>query len=489
LLRLWTAAAPCGTPAGPNDVAYSYDKFDRLKSSRGQTEPLGTTYSYDALDRRASKCAGSAATDCAGGSRTDFAYIGLTTATSSEKRGASATVTASDRSYDYDAQLNRLGTDWKTGTGAPQYRSYAIGPDGTVEGLEGTNGVVAADEKYKYDPYGADLTDNTQAPGTTPAPPPPTATTLNQNAQDNPFRYQGVYYDAAIKSYDMQAREYQPLVGRFTTPDRLESAPADYSLQANPLTQNRYAFAAANPINNIESDGHCSPDGPCQPLPGTAGATRANERRVAQRQQQRLQAQAQGYNWYYHSQEYKSGTGIVAPGAAVPPPSPTPPPGVSRADYRPNLCRSYGAPYAGCAAGMAPQGNQPFDFGHALNVLSDVVIGDPLHNPLDALALLPTPLKALRVLRIAEDAAKAGSAAERGAEDAGIVYRRLDLAGGKSYIGQSKSVARFEARQLEHARANPFARFEFEILGRASPVTQLDVLEEWFIWQGVARAI
>jgi RHS repeat-associated protein len=125
--------------------------------------------------------------------------------------------------------------------------------------LEGSNGVVAANEAYKYDPYGADLADNTQAPGTTPAPPPPSATSLDQAALDNPFRFQGFYYDAAIKSYDMQAREYQPLVGRFTTPDRLEFAPADYSLQADPLTQDRYTFAAANPVNNTEWDGHCGP--------------------------------------------------------------------------------------------------------------------------------------------------------------------------------------------------------------------------------------
>jgi hypothetical protein len=71
------------------------------------------------------------------------------------------------------------------------------------------------------------------------------------------------------------------------------------------------------------------------------------------------------------------------------------------------------------------------------------------------------------------------------ADDAsGIVYRRIDLTGGKPYIGQAKSEERYLARQAEHARANPDADFEFEIIGRANPGTDLDRLEEFYIRQG-----
>ena len=66
----------------------------------------------------------------------------------------------------------------------------------------------------------------------------------------------------------------------------------------------------------------------------------------------------------------------------------------------------------------------------------------------------------------------------------GVVYRRTDLLGGKPYIGQAKSEARYGARQSEHARANPDADFEFEIIGRANPGTELDRMEEFFIRQG-----
>jgi hypothetical protein len=70
-------------------------------------------------------------------------------------------------------------------------------------------------------------------------------------------------------------------------------------------------------------------------------------------------------------------------------------------------------------------------------------------------------------------AAKAG--------DEGIVYLRTDKLGSKPYVGQSKSAARYDARQVEHARENPFADFEFSILGRAKPGAELDRLEEFFI--------
>lgn len=75
-------------------------------------------------------------------------------------------------------------------------------------------------------------------------------------------------------------------------------------------------------------------------------------------------------------------------------------------------------------------------------------------------------------------------AAEAGEDAAGIVYRRTDAAGGKPYIGQSKSDSRYIKRQSEHARANPDADFDFEIIGRARPGSQLDRMEEFYIRQG-----
>ena len=79
---------------------------------------------------------------------------------------------------------------------------------------------------------------------------------LSDEACDQPFRFQGFYYDSGIKTYDMQARAYRPDIGRFLTSDRYESSAGDFNLQSDPLTQNRYAFAGGNPVNRVEWDGH-----------------------------------------------------------------------------------------------------------------------------------------------------------------------------------------------------------------------------------------
>lgn len=73
-----------------------------------------------------------------------------------------------------------------------------------------------------------------------------------------------------------------------------------------------------------------------------------------------------------------------------------------------------------------------------------------------------------------------GGLATKGApqKGEGLVYRQTDLSGRrKPHVGQSKNDARYQ----EHARGNPFSRFEYEILGRQTPGTQLDRLEESFI--------
>ncbi|MFC5529514.1 hypothetical protein [Cohnella yongneupensis] len=67
---------------------------------------------------------------------------------------------------------------------------------------------------------------------------------------------------------------------------------------------------------------------------------------------------------------------------------------------------------------------------------------------------------------------------EAGDTAKGIIYKRTDLNTGKEYIGQSKSMERYEKRQAEHSRANKDAEYHFEIVGRAEPGKKLDVLEQ-----------
>ncbi|HEX8771485.1 MAG TPA: RHS repeat-associated core domain-containing protein, partial [Acidimicrobiales bacterium] len=158
-------------------------------------------------------------------------------------------------SYDYDSRGDRQGQQSDSATGS-RYPAYAKDANGSVVGLEKDDGTIAADDRYDYDPYG-EL--DRKLPAGADADDPDAG--LSGEAKDNPFRFEGFYYDSGVKTYDMHARQYRPEVGRFLSRDVYASAAGDQALQADPLTQNRYAFAGANPVTNIEFDGHRTCEG------------------------------------------------------------------------------------------------------------------------------------------------------------------------------------------------------------------------------------
>jgi len=64
-------------------------------------------------------------------------------------------------------------------------------------------------------------------------------------------------------------------------------------------------------------------------------------------------------------------------------------------------------------------------------------------------------------------------------KSAGVIYLRIDESGTlKPYIGQAESEDRFNARQQEHSRDNPKAKFKFVILDRGVPGLDLDRREQ-----------
>ncbi|NEB02593.1 polymorphic toxin-type HINT domain-containing protein [Streptomyces sp. SID13726] len=71
----------------------------------------------------------------------------------------------------------------------------------------------------------------------------------------------------------------------------------------------------------------------------------------------------------------------------------------------------------------------------------------------------------------------------------GVVYLRTDLTTGLEYVGQAKSWKRYLKRQAEHAKSNPGSAYTFEVLGRAKPGTDLDVLEESWMRAGGGKYI
>lgn len=72
-------------------------------------------------------------------------------------------------------------------------------------------------------------------------------------ADINPYRYVGkfgVVYDKDANLYLMGWRDYDPSTGRFIAPDEYEGTEED------PTSLNHYLYADADPVNNIDPDGH-----------------------------------------------------------------------------------------------------------------------------------------------------------------------------------------------------------------------------------------
>jgi len=208
------------------ETTYTYDTFERLTGGRGQGQAAESTYRYDGLDRRDYRTEN--------GTRYDSSYVSSSEALSREQDPGKT------QSYDYDSAGESQGQA-ASQSRATAYRSYGKDANGSVEGLEGTDGQIAPASRYDYDPYGK--LENEQA-------------VSDPAARDNPIRFEGFRYDSGLKTYDMQARQYRPDIGRFLTQDRFESASGDVNLQSDPLTQNRYAFAGGNPVSRVEWDGH-----------------------------------------------------------------------------------------------------------------------------------------------------------------------------------------------------------------------------------------
>ena len=221
---------------------YCYDEFERQTFSKGYGIEDPAKIAYDGLDRRDSKTTYPASGDPV---KRDFSYVGATELLSHDAPTGSGT--GEVRTYDYDSAGARQGAAGGS-AGSPRYHAYDLDANGSVLGLENDDGSVPDNQRYLYDPYGelesggdADAEDE-----------------LAADAKANPFRFQGFFYDSGVKTYDMRARAYRPDIGRFLSQDQLESAIGDQGLQADALTQNRYAFAGANPVSNVEFDGHAT---------------------------------------------------------------------------------------------------------------------------------------------------------------------------------------------------------------------------------------
>jgi RHS repeat-associated protein len=276
----------------------TYDYLDHLIGSRRyDTSGAKTdtaTYVYDALDRIASERETHTQGTVADRT-TSFTYLGLSNQAVNDHQSTKTVCAATDqptltadKSYLYDAYGHRItlgDRSAKCGTGptdpartqptAPTRYDYGYDVHGSVATLnKDGNTATSASAVYAYTPYGTEDDQASQANQTDPSKvlskgdvlqstTAVNGTTRNDNPL-NPFRYSAKRYDTGSQTLDTGARRFDLGSGRFLQQDLYRGALDDLGLSVDPLNQNRYALAAANPVGYAESDGHSAafiPDG------------------------------------------------------------------------------------------------------------------------------------------------------------------------------------------------------------------------------------
>jgi RHS repeat-associated protein len=214
-----------------------YDGFDHVVESQKMDDTgalKSTNYTFDPLDRTASKTAD--------GKTTDFEYLGLSQEVLDEKVGGALT-----KSYQYSPWGERLSQVKHNSDGTTEDGYYGYNSHSDVETITDKNGDTKA--TYGYTAYGADDKDDFTGIDK------PDAADPTKEAY-NPYRFNAKRWDAQSGTYDMGFRDYNPGLNRFTTRDMYNGALADMKLGNDPYTSNRYAFTGGNPTSFIELDGH-----------------------------------------------------------------------------------------------------------------------------------------------------------------------------------------------------------------------------------------
>ncbi|WP_415952536.1 DNRLRE domain-containing protein [Streptomyces sp. KLOTTS4A1] len=216
-----------------------YDGFDHVIETQ-KVDDAGTLkstkYTFDPLDRTASKTAD--------GKTTDFTYLGMSGEVLGEEVAGELT-----KSYQYSPWGQRLSQVKHNTDGTSEDSYYGYNSHTDVETLTDKDGNTKA--TYGYTAYGSD--DESEFTGIDK----PDAADPTKE-EYNPYRYNSKRWDAGSGTYDMGFRDYNPGLNRFTTRDMYNGALADMGLGADPYTGNRYAFTGGNPVSFIEIDGHYS---------------------------------------------------------------------------------------------------------------------------------------------------------------------------------------------------------------------------------------
>ena len=147
--------------------------------------------------------------------------------------------------YRFDASGARYAVDLGINGSAAVTYWYLYNAQGDVVGLADKTGAVVA--RYTYDAWGKVLS-ITDADGN--------EIDANRYAYHighlNPIRYRGYYYDVETGLYLTGTRYYDPIVGRFISPDVEEALTQEHE---NMAQYNLYAYCWNNPVNMTDEDG------------------------------------------------------------------------------------------------------------------------------------------------------------------------------------------------------------------------------------------
>lgn len=190
---------------------YTYDPEDRLTSVK-KNGVVVASFAYDARGRRSTKTAG--------GVTTAYHYDGFTNRVLYETDGTGAVVVWYNWAGDRLVSMKR-GTD----TYFYQYNGH-----GDVIALYKPDGTRA--NSYAYDVWGN-----------------PDLANTSETVQ-NDYRYAGYRWDKETGLYYLNARYYEPNLGRLITQDTFKGTTSE------PWTQHLYAYAGNDPVNYVDPNGH-----------------------------------------------------------------------------------------------------------------------------------------------------------------------------------------------------------------------------------------
>jgi RHS repeat-associated protein len=259
-------ATPCGS-SDPH-ISYTYDPVSNRLTESTATDT--TTSVYDAGDQLTSTTDASGTTSYSYDLRGNQTQAGARTFSFDlTDKMTSTTAAGTTTNYSYDGDGNRLqaldGTTtnylWDVNNQMPQLatesnasgttlRSYVYGSSGIAMNTGGatyyfhhdrlgsvvdvTSATGATEWAYNYDPFG-----NAR-----------TITKVDSAAPVNTVGYVGQIQDASTGLYDMRARMYDPVQGRFVGTDPLAPSVDDPGIDA-------YDYAQQNPIDSFDISGLC----------------------------------------------------------------------------------------------------------------------------------------------------------------------------------------------------------------------------------------